>query len=84
MIMEYQVIIEYCVPCGFEDQAKQLAEDLTALYAAKIGGVTLEPTRLIGSFEVFFKGELVFSKKKSGRLPHLGEVEQILFARLKD
>ncbi len=81
--MENQIIIEYCVPCGFENQAKQLAEELTALYGSKIGGATLEPTRLIGSFEVFFKGELVFSKKKSGRLPQPGEVEQIMFERLK-
>jgi selT/selW/selH-like putative selenoprotein len=45
--------------------------------------VTLEPTRMIGSFEVFFNGELIYSKKKSGKLPEPGEVEQIMFARLK-
>ncbi|NPV40623.1 MAG: SelT/SelW/SelH family protein [Anaerolineae bacterium] len=81
--MENQIIIEYCVPCGFENQARQLAQDLGAMFSEKIGEVTLEPTRLIGSFEVFYQGELVFSKKKSGRLPQPGEVEQILFERLK-
>ncbi len=81
--MENQIIIEYCVPCGFEHQAKQLAQDLGAMYGAKIGEVILEPTRMIGSFEVFYRGELIYSKKKSGRLPQPGEVEQILFERLK-
>ena len=80
--MENQVTIEYCVPCGFEKQATQLAEEIKAQFDGKISQVELVPTKLIGSFEVTFKDELIYSKKKTGRLPHPGEVEQILLMRL--
>jgi|LDZU01.1.fsa_nt_gi selenoprotein W-related protein len=80
--MENQIIIEYCVPCGFEKQAKQLSEELSAQFGDKINSIQLEPTKLIGSFEIFFNEELIFSKKKSGQLPNPGEVEQIILKRL--
>ena len=80
--MENKIKIEYCVPCQFEKQAKQLSQELQAQYGPKIDSINLEPTRLVGSFEVFHNGELIFSKKKSGHLPHPGEVEQILFTRI--
>jgi selenoprotein W-related protein len=80
--MENKIKIEYCVPCQFEKPARQLSEELQAQYGSKIDSIDLEPTRLVGSFEVFHNGELIFSKKKSGHLPHPGEVEQILFTRI--
>ena len=82
MTMENKITIEYCVPCGFEKQAKQLSEEISAQFGSQIGSIQLEPTRLIGSFEVFLQEELIYSKKKSGRLPHPGEVEQLIFERL--
>ena len=80
--MENKITIEYCVPCRFEKQANQLATEIKAQFGNKISQVELIPTKLIGSFEVTFEGELIYSKKKSGRLPHPGEVEQILVTRL--
>ncbi len=80
--MENKIKIEYCVPCRFEKPARELAGELQAQYGSKIDSIDLEPTRLVGSFEVFHNGELVFSKKKSGHLPHPGEVEQILLTRI--
>jgi selT/selW/selH-like putative selenoprotein len=80
--MEKQITIEYCVPCGFEKQAVQLSEEIKAQFGARISSVELKPTRLVGSFEVSIADELIYSKKKTGRLPHPGEVEQIIFARL--
>lgn len=80
--MENKIVIEYCVPCRFEKQAKQLAGELSAQYGSKIADIELKPTRLVGSFEVFLQNELIFSKKTGGRLPHPGEVEQILLTRL--
>lgn len=80
--MENQVIIEYCLPCGFEQQARQLSEEISAQFGSRISGVELEPTKLIGSFEIFLGDDLIFSKKESGRLPQPGEVEQILMTRL--
>ncbi len=80
--MENQITIEYCVPCRFEKQAKQLAEEIKAQFGIRTNYVELIPTKLIGSFEVMFDDELIYSKKNGGRLPHPGEVEQILLTRL--
>ena len=80
--MENQIVIEYCVPCRFEGQARQLSEELQAQFSNRLASVELKPTQLVGNFEVFLNGELVYSKKKTGRLPHPGEVEQIIMTRI--
>ncbi len=80
--MENKITIEYCVPCRFEKQANQLAEEIKAQFGSQISQVELIPTKLIGSFEVTLGDDLIYSKKNSGRLPHPGEVEQILMMRL--
>lgn len=80
--MEKKIMIEYCLPCGFEKQATQLSQELNAQLGNRISGVELKPTRLVGSFEVFLGDEMLYSKKKTGRLPHPGEVEQIVFVKM--
>jgi len=37
--------------------------------------------KLVGTFDVFLDDDLVYSKKTTGRLPHPGEVEQIITTR---
>ena len=52
-------------------------------FGAKFSEVDCRPSEISGTFDVFLDEELVFSKlKQTGRLPHPGEVEQILFERL--
>lgn len=52
-------------------------------FGAKVNEVDCRPSEISGTFDVFLDEELVFSKlKQTGRLPHPGEVEQILFERL--
>ena len=80
--MEDQVTIEYCVPCHFEKQAVQLAEDIKNQFSGRISRVILEPSQSIGCYEISLGKELVFSKKNSGRLPHPGEIIQLLMMRL--
>lgn len=52
-------------------------------FGSKVSEVDCRPSGQSGAFEVFLGDELVYSKlKQTGRLPHAGEVEQILFERL--
>lgn len=52
-------------------------------FGAKVSEVDCRLSEISGTFDVFLDEELVFSKlKQTGRLPHPGEVEQILFERL--
>jgi len=80
--MEDQVTVEYCVPCHFEKQAVQLAEEIKDQFSGRISRVILEPTQSIGCYEISLGKELVFSKKNSGHLPHPGEIIQLIMMRL--
>jgi len=80
--MENRIVIEYCLPCGYEKTALQLSQEIKSQFGDKIGKVEVKPTKLIGSFEVLFRDEVIYSKEKAGRLPDPGEVEQIILTRL--
>lgn len=51
-------------------------------FAGKLKQADIQPSDRTGCFEVSFQGELVFSKLMFGRLPHPGEVEQLIMERL--
>jgi predicted Rdx family selenoprotein len=52
-------------------------------FGPKISEVDCRPSENSGAFDVFLDDDLIYSKlKQTGRLPHPGEVEQILFERL--
>ena len=76
------VTIKYCVPCHFETQAIDLAEELKLQFGKRLAEVILVPSQSVGSFEISLDEELVYSKEKNGRLPHPGEVEQLLMTRI--
>ncbi|MCD6577808.1 MAG: Rdx family protein [Anaerolineaceae bacterium] len=80
--MEDPVTIEYCVPCHFEKQAIQLADEIKDQFNDRVSQVILKPTQSIGHFEISFGEEVLFSKKNTGRLPHPGEIIQLLMMRL--
>ncbi|MDO9546218.1 MAG: Rdx family protein [Pelolinea sp.] len=80
--MGKNVTIKYCAPCQYEKQALDLAEELKIQFGERLTEVVLEPTQSVGNFEVSMDGELVYSKKKTGRLPHPGEVEQLMMTRI--
>ena len=80
--MEDRIVIKYCLPCGYEKTALQLSQELKAQFGDKIGMIEVKPTKLIGSFKVLFRDEVIYSKEKACRLPELGEVEQIILMRL--
>jgi hypothetical protein len=51
-------------------------------FTGKLQDAAIQPSDRTGCFEVSFLGELVYSKLMLGRLPHPGEVEQIIMERL--
>ncbi|MBM3137417.1 MAG: hypothetical protein FJZ98_04430 [Chloroflexi bacterium] len=52
-------------------------------FGDKVSEIECRPSDQSGTFDVFLDEELVYSKlKQTFRLPHPGEVEQILFERL--
>ena len=72
-----ELVIEYCVVCNYYPRAVNLAESLEK--RCGIGAKLVKSQG--GAFEVSWGNGLLFSKKKLGRFPVPGEVEEVL-ARL--
>ena len=80
--MPVKITIEYCLTWHFTENAASLATELLVLYEKKIESISVLPSTAMGDFEVKLDGKLIYSKRASGRLPHPGEVEQLLAAQL--
>lgn len=59
-----------------------MASAIESQYSGRFINVKVEQAQLVGTFDVFAGDELVYSKKKTGRLPQPGEVEQLLLIRI--
>jgi len=75
--------VEYCEPCQFEKNAKDLAAILADQFGLPESAITLIPSRKIGTFDVIVDDALVFSKQKNGRLPQPDEVINLIFMQNK-
>ncbi len=75
--------IEYCVPCQFEKNAKDLAALIQIQFGLADEKIELIPSNKIGTFEVVIDGELIYSKSKSGRLPLPDEIIDLVLLNHK-
>ncbi len=75
--------IEYCEPCQFEKNAKDLAAILADQFGLPESAITLIPSRKIGTFDVTVNDDLIYSKQKSGRLPQPDEIINLIFMQNK-
>lgn len=76
--MIHKFIIQYCVPCQFEKQARSLARVLLDQFGLSDENIHLEPSNQVGTFEVFMDDKLIFSKLEKGRLPQADEIINII------
>lgn len=70
---EFEVVIEYCIPCDYSEQALQVAEELLQNEQHRLERLVL----VMGSkgiFEVKVEDEVIFSKKVTRRFPQPGEI----------
>jgi len=70
---EVEVRIVYCKPCGFQDRALRLANEILTKYGGKGVVVTLVPGSN-GIFDVYVNGEVVFSRHREKRFPEPPEI----------
>ena len=78
-----ELSIEYCEPCQFEKNAKDLAAILQEQFGLPEAVITLIPSKKIGTFEVTVNDELIYSKQKSGRLPQPDEIINLILLQKK-
>ncbi len=75
--------IEYCVPCQYEKDARNLATIIQEQFRLTEENTLFIPSKKIGTFEVSVDGELIYSKSKSGKLPTPEEIINLIFLQSK-
>ena len=68
------VSIEYCMEWNYEPRALSLRDELSNQF--NIQAELIQSSG--GVFEIIRNGELIFSKKQSGRFPNNGEVASLI------
>lgn len=78
------VRITYCLPCGHQPHAIQLANQLLSDYGMRFNRdmeLVLVPVDK-GEFDVFVNGEKVFSRYEAQRMPTVEEIKQAIEQKL--
>lgn len=73
--------IEYCTRCRFVLRATWLAQELLMTFGDELGELVLVPGTG-GVFEIRLDGDLLFSRKQSGRFPESKELKQLVRDRI--
>jgi selenoprotein W-related protein len=73
--------MHYCTQCRWLLRAAWMAQELLTTFEQELGEVALVPGTG-GIFEVWLNGELIFSRKESGRFPESKELKQLVRDRI--
>ncbi len=76
-----RVEITFCSQCRFLLRAAWLAQELLMTFEDDLGEIALKPGRG-GIFEIWLNGELLFSRRQSGRFPESKELKQLIRDRI--
>ena len=74
------VTIAYCTGCNWLLRAGWLAQELLSTFGNDLGGVTLIPDDLGGTFEIRVDGAVIWERKADGGFPDAKTLKQ----RLRD
>ena len=76
-----RVSIEYCTQCRWLLRAGWMAQELLTTFVDELGEVALIPGKG-GVLDVRVDGELVYSRKETGRFPEMKEIKQLVRDRV--
>ncbi len=72
-----RVEIEYCTQCRWLLRAAWMAQELLTTFVEDLAEVALVPGTG-GVFDIRLDGQLLFSRKDTGRFPEAKEVKQLI------
>jgi selenoprotein W-related protein len=73
--------IRYCTQCRWLLRAAWMAQELLTTFEQELASVALAPGTG-GVFEVVANGEMIWSRKDSGRFPDIKELKQLVRDRV--
>ena len=74
--MKPHITISYCPKCGWLLRAAYMAQELLTTFEDDLGGVTLKPSEIAGSYQVLLGEEVIFDRKRDGHFPEIKELKQ--------
>lgn len=74
--MKPDITISYCPKCGWLLRAAYMAQELLTTFEEDLGGVTLRPSEIAGSYQVILNNEVIFDRKRDGHFPDVKELKQ--------
>lgn len=74
------VTITYCIGCNWMLRASWMAQEILSTFQEQLGGVTLVPGEVGGTFEVTVDGTVLWERKRDGGFPEAKELK----SRLRD
>ncbi|RPE05397.1 SelT/SelW/SelH family protein [Chitinophaga lutea] len=80
--MKPDITISYCPKCGWLLRAAYMAQELLTTFEEDLGGITLRPAAINGSYQILLDGEVIFDRKREGRFPEIKELKQIVRDRV--
>ena len=69
------VTITYCIGCNWLLRAAWMSQELLSTFQEQLGGVTLVPGEIGGSFEITLDGEVIWERKRDGGFPDVKELK---------
>ena len=69
------VAISYCIGCNWLLRASWMAQELLSTFQEQLGGVTLVPSDIGGTYEIRIGDELLWERKRDGGFPDVKELK---------
>ena len=69
------VTITYCIGCNWLLRAAWMSQELLSTFQEQLGGVTLVPGEIGGTFEITLDGEVIWERKRDGGFPDVKELK---------
>lgn len=71
--------IEYCPGCKWLMRSGWMAQELLSTFDEELGGVTLIPSPVSGTFEIrIVDGKSLWERKRDGGFPEIKQLKQIV------
>ena len=76
--MKPTVTIEYCPKCHWLLRAAYMAQEVLTTFAEDVGAVTLQPSEVNGSYNIYIDGKKIFDRKEYGGFAEIKEIKQMI------
>lgn len=69
------VTISYCIGCNWLLRASWMGQELLSTFQSQLGGVTLVPSDIGGTYEICVGDTVLWERKRDGGFPDVKELK---------